>query len=289
VKVQQLTYLISESFKTLLRHKGIISLSIVIMSLSLLVLAVFLLVTDNVMTVLDDTRNELKVYVYLEEGLSTEQIERNYKELLSQVSVKSIVFVSKAEAMEEFEQELGEDQYILESLESNPLPASFRIVLQEGYRDEASIQAFAEQAAAISGVEEVNYGKEFIERFSLLARVFLYVDVVLGIIVIVSSIFIMSNTVRLTILSRQRSIEILRLVGATNRFITTPFIIEGAFQGGLASLVSLALLTGIYFVVVKALPDVAFLGAGKISLYIATCVLLGSVGSYAALRRFLKL
>jgi cell division transport system permease protein len=197
--------------------------------------------------------------------------------------------VSKAEAMQEFEEELGEDQYILESLESNPLPASFRIVLQEGYRDKTSIQSFAEQAARISGVEEVNYGKEFIERFSLIARVFLYVDVVLGIIVIVSSVFIISNTVRLTILSRQRSIEVLRLVGATNRFITTPFIIEGAFQGGLASLVSLALLTGIYLVVVKALPDVAFLGAGTISLYIVTCILLGSIGSYAALRRFLKL
>ena len=265
------------------------SLSVIIMSLTLLVLAVFLLVTDNLLAVLENTREELKVYVYLEEGLTNRDIEQSYKQLLSMNSVKSIVFVSKAEAMAEFENELGEDQFILESLETNPLPASFKITLQEEHRDRSAAQAFAEQAATMKGVEEVNYGKEFLDRFELIARVFLYVDIVLGFIVILSSVFIISNTVRLTILSRQRSIEILKLVGATDRFITTPFIIEGAFQGGLASLVSLALLSGIYLVVTKALPDVAFLDAGKISLYVLTCIFLGSIGSYAALRRFLKL
>lgn len=287
--LQQGFYLVRESFKTLLRHKGIMSLSIVIMSLSLLVLAVFLLVTDNVLTVLDKTRAELKIYVYLEENLTTEDIERNYQQLFSMESVESVVFVSKQEAMAEFERELGEDQFILESLETNPLPASFRVTLLDQHRNKTDIQSFAEQAAAITGVEEVNYGKDFIDRFSLLARVFVYVDIALGCIVILSSVFIISNTVRLTILSREKSIEILKLVGATNRFITTPFIIEGAFQGGIASFVSLALLFGVYIAATRVIPDVAFLGAGKVALYVLTCVLLGSIGSYAALRRFLRL
>jgi cell division transport system permease protein len=287
--VHQALYLVRESFKTLGRHKGIMSLSIIIMSLTLLVLAVFLLVTDNVLAALDRTRGELKVYVYLQDGLTSQDIEQTYKNLLSMASVTSIVFISKAEAMAEFEKELGEDQFILESLEANPLPASFNIMLKDEHKTQTGIQAFAEQAAALNGVEEVNYGKEFLDRFSLIARAFLYVDVVLGLIVILSSVFIISNTVRLTILSRQKTIEILKLVGATNRFITTPFILEGAFQGGLASLVSLGLLSTIYIVVVKALPDVAFLDTGKIVLYVLTCILLGSVGSYAALRRFLRL
>ena len=289
MKIHQASYLIGESFKTLSRHKGIMSLSVIIMSLTLLVLAVFLLVTDNVLAVLDKTRDELKIYVYLEEGLTTNDLEQTYKQLLSMVSVKSIVFVSKSEAMAEFEREFGEDQFILESLETNPLPASFKVELRGEHKNKDRTHEFAEKAAALNGVEEVNYGREFLDRFSLIARVFLYVDVVLGFIVIVSSVFIISNTVRLTILSRQKSIEILKLVGATNRFITTPFIIEGAVQGGLASLVSLAMLSGIYLVTAKALPDVAFLEAGKVSLYVLTCVLLGSIGSYTALRRFLKL
>jgi len=289
VRVQQALYLLTDSLKTLLRHKGVMALSIVIMSLTLLLLAVFLLVTYNVLTVLGKTQAELKVYVYLDDGVTMDQIERNYKELLSMESVESIVFISKDAAMDEFEKDLGEDQFILESLEANPLPASFAITLKEGHKDEGDVQSFAERAAAIDGVEEVNYGKEFLERFSLIARVFLYVDVVLGFIVILSSVFIISNTVRLTILGRQKSIEILKLVGATNRFITTPFIIEGAFQGGLASLISLALLSLIYLFVSRTLPEVAFLDTGKMSVYVLTCILLGSLGSYAALRRFLKL
>lgn len=289
MKIQQALYLLTDSLKTLLRHKGVMTLSVVIMSLTLLLLAVFLLVTDNVLTVLGKTQAELKVYVYLDEGITMDQIERHYKELLSMENVESIVFISKDEAMAEFEKDLGEDQFILESLEANPLPASFAITLKEGYKDEGDVQSFAERVAAIDGVEEVNYGKEFLERFSLIARVFLYVDFVLGFIVILSSVFIISNTVRLTILGRQKSIEILKLVGATNRFITTPFIIEGAVQGGLASLISLALLSLIYLFVSRTLPDVAFLDAGKMSVYVLTCILLGSLGSYAALRRILKL
>lgn len=286
---QQGLYLVRESFKTLRRHKGIMTLSIMIMSFSLLVLAVFLLVTDNVLTVLDKTRAELKIYVYLEENLTSDDIEDTYRQLLSMESVESIVFVSKEQAMAEFEQVLGEDQFILESLETNPLPASFRVMLMDEDRNKTGFQSFAEDATAIGGVEEVNYGKEFIDRFSLLARVFVYVDIVLGSIVILSSVFIISNTVRLTILSREKSIEILKLVGATNHFIATPFIIEGAFQGGIASLVSLGLLAVIYVAAIEVIPGVAFLDPGKIAVYVLTCVVLGSIGSYAALRRFLKL
>ena len=285
----QTLYLIREAFKTLFRHKGIMSLSIVIMSLSLLVLAVFLLVTDNVLTVLDKTREEMKIYVYLEDSMTTRETEDTYKTLLAMETVQAIIFVSKAEAMTEFEQELGEDQFILESLETNPLPASFKVTLQEGYQSREHIEAFSQNVGAMKGVEEVNYGKNFIDKFSLIAQVFLYIDFVLGGIVILSSIFIISNTVRLTIMSRQKSIEILKLVGATNRFITMPFIIEGAFQGGLASFVSLLMLSGIYAIVVRALPDITFLDMNEVLMYMATCVLLGSIGSYTALRRFLKL
>lgn len=286
---QQSLYLIGESFRTIGRHKGVMVLSTVIMSLSLLVLAVFLLATDNVLTLLSQMRSELKVYVYLEDRLTQAQIEVNHRQILSMDGVDTVVFISKDDAMSEFREELGEEANMLESLETNPLPASFRITLNPAMSDMEHAEGIAQTAAQINGVEEVNYGRDFLERFSLIARVFMYVDIVLGAIVLLSSIFIMSNTVRLTILSRRSSIEILKLVGATNRFIRTPFLIEGAFQGALASAVSLALLGVIYTVIRKMLPDMTFLPADKIFLYVVTCVLLGAVGSYAALRRFLHL
>ncbi|MFQ5511227.1 MAG: cell division protein FtsX [Candidatus Krumholzibacteriia bacterium] len=285
----QLAYLARESVRTLRRHKGIMSLSIIIMSLSLLVLAVFLLATDNVTALLDKTVRDFRVYVYLEDGMAQETIEEYHRALFAMDGVETIQFVSKAEALLEFREELGAEQYVLETLRANPLPASFRVTLKGGFADKDRIETFAREVGAMGAVEEVNYGKDFMERFSFLARIFMYVDAVLGGIVVLSSVFIISNTVRLTILSRRRSIEILKLVGATNLFITTPFIMEGAFQGGLASMLSLGMLVGIYVVCQNILPDVAFLAPDRILLYVATCVGLGALGSYAALRRFLKL
>jgi cell division transport system permease protein len=289
LKFHQVTYLIGESFSTLRRHKAVTLLSVVIMSLTLLILAVFLLATDNVLTVLDRARRDMTVFVYLRDDVPKRVVEEHYRRLLSMEEVETVMFISKEQAMAEFRIELGEERLILGALEANPLPASFRVTLGSEYRGKDAIESFAGTIEGMPIVEEVNYGKEFIEQFATLTNAFLYVDLVLGLIVILSSIFIISNTVRLTILSRQKTIEILKLVGATNRFITTPFVIEGAFQAGLASLVSLGLLVPIYTVAKKFLPDLAFLPPEKTGLYVVTCVFLGSLGSFAALRRHLKL
>lgn len=289
MKFHQITYLIGESFGTLGRHKAITLLSVVIMSLTLLVLAVFLLATDNVLTVLDRAQRDMTVFVYLRDDVPTDVVEGQYNRLLSMPEVETVTFISKEQAMAEFRSELGEERSILSALEANPLPASFRVTLGSEYRGKDAIESFAETMGGNPIVEEVSYGKEFIDQFATLTHAFLYVDLVLGLIVVLSSIFIVSNTVRLTILSRQKTIEVLKLVGATNRFITTPFVIEGAFQAGLASLVSLGLLVPIYIVAKRLLPDLAFLPPEKTGLYIVTCVLLGSLGSFAALRRHLKL
>lgn len=289
MKTRQFAYLVSEAFRTVGRHKAVTVLSIVIMSLTLLVLAVFLLATDNVLTFLDSARREMTVFVYLRDDAPQRLIDDEYNRLLRTTEVETAVFITKEQAMREFREELGEERSVLEVLETNPLPASFRVTLKGEYRTQEAIERFAEAMRGGAIVEEVSYGKEFIEQFSAVSRGFLYVDLVLGLIVVLSSVFIISNTVKLTILSRQKSIEVLKFVGATNRFITTPFVIEGAFQAGVSSLVSLALLFGIYAVTKGFLPDLAFLEPDKILLYIVTCVLLGSIGSLASLRRHLRI
>ncbi len=289
MKLNQASYLVREAFATLGRHKGITFLSMVIMGLSLLVLAVFLLATDNVFTFFDQTKQEMKVFVYLEDGVSSTVIEDYYKWLMSMDEVEAVEYISKDQAMVEFREELGDEGSVVDVLESNPLPASYRVTLKSQYREKEEIEKFAGTVGAMNVVEEVNYGKDFIEQLASIMQAFLYVDLVLGLIVIFSSVFIVANTVRLTILSRQKSIEILKLVGATNRFITTPFVIEGAVQGGMAAALSLVLLLVIYFTVKGMLPGIAFLGPNKIVLYTITCILLGAIGSFASLRRHLKL
>jgi cell division transport system permease protein len=281
--------LVSEAFTTLGRHKAVTFLSIVIMSLTLLVLAVFLLATDNVLTFLDRARREMTVFVYVKDDVPARIVQDHYNRLLRMDEVETVMFISKEQAMAEFREELGEERSMLEVLETNPLPASFRVTLKKPYREKAAIERFAASVRDATIVEEVSYGKEFIEQFSAVSRGFLYVDLGLGLIVILSSVFIISNTVRLTIMSRQKSIEVLKLVGATNRFITTPFVVEGAFQAGVASVVSLGLLFGIFLLMKGILPDLSFLEPGKIALYVVACILLGSIGSFASLRRHLRL
>ena len=287
--MHQALFLVSEAFTTLGRHKAVTFLSIVIMSLTLLVLAVFLLATDNVLTFLDRARREMTVFVYVKDDVPVRIVQDHYNRLLRMDEVETVMFISKEQAMAEFREELGEERSMLEVLETNPLPASFRVTLKKPYREKAAIERFAASVRDATIVEEVSYGKEFIEQFSAVSRGFLYVDLGLGLIVILSSVFIISNTVRLTIMSRQKSIEVLKLVGATNRFITTPFVVEGAFQAGVASVVSLALLFGIFLLMKGILPDLSFLEPRKIALYVVACILLGSIGSFASLRRHLRL
>ena len=260
-----------------------------IMSLTLLILAVFLLATDNALTFLDRAKRDMTVFVYLKDEAPDWIVQQQYNQILNMNEVEVVELISKEQAMTEFREELGEERSILEALETNPLPASFRVTLKGEFRNKESIELFVEAIGSMTIVEEIGYGKEFIDQFAALTRAFLYVDLVLGLIVILSSVFIISNTVRLTILSRRKTIEVLKLVGATNRFITTPFIIEGAFQAGLASLVSLAMLFGIYEITRGMIPDIAFLKPDKIALYVLTCALLGSIGSLASLRHHLKL
>jgi cell division transport system permease protein len=286
---QKAAYLVQEAFRTVQRHKGVTAISVVIMSLSLLMLAVFLLATDNLLRIIGDAEQEMAVYVYLEDNVKEDGVMQLYRRLLSMDEVASVVFVSREEALEEFRSELPEeDADLLDALETNPLPNSFWITLKSEFRDRTSLAYFAGQVSQLSGVEEVRYGKDFVDKFSRIIRGVYYVDIVVGFIVILSAIFIISNAVRLTVISRRKNIEILKLVGATNRFITLPFIIEGALQGGFAALFSLALLFALTMFSRRVVPDLSFFSADKSAVFMLTCVLIGSLGSLAALRRYLK-
>jgi cell division transport system permease protein len=178
---------------------------------------------------------------------------------------------------------------LLDALEANPLPNSFWVEPRYEARTKESMAYLAGQIVQMDGIEEVNYGSEFLDKFTAITRGVYYVDIVVGFIVILSAIFIISNAVRLTVISRRKNIEVLKLVGATNRFITMPFIIEGAFQGGIAALFSLLLLFGVTVASRRVVPDLSFFSVEKSAIYLLACVTIASIGSYTALRRYLKL
>lgn len=288
--LQKAIYLTQEAFRTIRRHKVVTTISVVIMSMSLLMLAVFLLATDNLLKIIGQAQQEMKVYVYLEDRVDGDGIQKLHHGLLSFEEAASVVFISREEALEEFRSQLEvEDAELLDALKVNPLPNSFWVTLKPNYRDPTSLAHVAGRMSQLGGVEEVRYGKDFVDKFSRIIRAIYYVDVVVGFVVILSAIFIISNAVRLTVISRKRNIEILKLVGATNRFITMPFIIEGAFQGGVAAVFSLLLLSALTVVSRRVVPDLSFFSFEKSAIFLITCIVIGSLGSFTAVRRYLKI
>lgn len=287
--LRRIFYIIDEALLTVKRHKGLTSISIVIMSLSLLMLAVFLLATDNVLKLVGEAQNEMKMYVYLKDGVSTNDAEALYQKILQEPEVSEVQFVSKEEAMEDFRKQLGDDSDLLGTLRSNPLPNSFSVTPKEEFKTRDAMVTLAGRIEPLAGVEDVKYGREFLDRFASVLKVLYFVNGVVGFIVILSALFIISNAVRLTVISRRKTIEILKLVGATNSYIVAPFIIEGAFQAGVAAFLSLGLLWGVAVLSRRVIPDLNFFSTEKSAVYLLTCVVIGSIGSFFALRRMLKM
>lgn len=286
--LQKTLYLVQEAFRTIKRHKGVTSISVIIMSLSLLMLAVFLLATDNVLKFIGQAQQDTKVYVYLNDGLGESGIQSLHHQLYAMDEVDAVVFISKEEALADFRAQLEEDADLLDALEANPLPNSYWVTLKGDFKTSTELAAFAGRVSQLRGVEEVRYGKEFVEKFSRIIRGIYYVDAVVGFIVILSAIFIISNAVRLTVISRKKNIQILKLVGATNRFVTMPFILEGAFQGGVAAVFSLGLLYIITSISRQVVPELSFFSSEKSAVYMMTCIAIGSIGSLTALRKYLR-
>ncbi len=289
MRLSELGYIIDESALMLKSRKGSTFLSIVIMGLSLLILVVFVLVTLNISGVIGRAGEELRVYVYLEGDIANGAARDMQYRLLGMNGVEEVIYISREEALENFREALGSDSDVLDSLEENPLPDAYRMKLgPEMFRSDI-LSGMAEEIEQWEGIEDVRYGKRWFERGEKLVKGFYMTDLGIGFIVFFSVVFVIANTVRLTILSRRRTIEVMKLVGATNAYIQVPFIIEGALQGVFASLLAVGLLAAIFMFAKRYLSGLVFLGAEWAAGFIVFCALLGALGSFLAMRRFLRM
>jgi cell division transport system permease protein len=282
-------YMIDEMMVNLGRRKGGNTIAVIIMGLSLLILIVFLMVTLNLASLINKTSEEMRLFVYLEDGLEQETVQDIQHRLLGLRGIEEVSFISKDEALIEFREILGEESDLLDELVENPLPDAFRVKPKPGYITSGFLAGIAAESEKWAGVEEVRYGKKWFERGERLAKGIYIIDLALGLIIFLSVIFVIYNTVRLTVLHRRTTIDVMKLVGATNAFIRVPFILEGALQGAAASILAIALLTAIYAFSSRYLPGLVFMRYSALIGFVVFCAILGAVGSYSAMRRFLKL
>jgi cell division transport system permease protein len=201
--------------------------------------------------------------------------------------IDSIIYISKEKAIEEFQKEFDLD--ITEILGENPLPPSFRIQLKPEFHEKDKVEQLQKEFEEWQGVEEVIYRYDLLNAVQQYLKTTLIISFILGSILLVASVLLISNTIRLSILVKKNSIKIMSLVGATPAFIRRPFILEGAIQGAVGALIAI----GGIFLIVKMLSlffhlfkiDFGFIPIGLI----LWAIFLGVLGSWVAIHRHLRL
>lgn len=280
-------YALKETLIAFRRAKGATLISVVSIIFSLTVFGVFLAVTFNLYELAQNLRKRVVLEAYLSDKVDESQA-ITLKHKLAKISgVDKITYVSKEMAAEEFKKDFGIN--LLETVSINPLPSSLRFDLKPGYRTAERASKIATLIKKEAGIEEVDYGGEWVVLLDRAILIMLAIDVGIGIVISIASLFVISNTIHLTVLSRRDSIEIMKLVGATNRFIRRPFVLEGLIQGTLGGAFSAAILYGAGYVIQYYFPDLIFTDTLLPALaLIPLGFFLGGTGSTFSVRRILR-
>ena len=268
------------------------ALSVTTIAFSLYVVGLFGLVALNLQAALRDVEQRVEVVAYLFRGTSTEAITLASQDIAAFPEVQSVSYVSEEDALARARKELVEFKDAYSDLEVNPLPASLEIQLKPGNRDAASVQAVADRLRGYRFVEEVRYGREWVEKLDRLRNIFGFVGLTIGLAFAVVAVVIIGVTIRITVLQRKREIAIMRLVGATNGFIRGPFLIEGAVKGALGGLLAVAMCYGSYLLFRSqgslATSGLIFFQLQQMSLGMLFGTLIGLGGSLVSVGRHLR-
>lgn len=283
-----LSFTFREGFLNLRRAPLLSLTSVAVMGLSLFVLGIFLLITVNLRAAIQAVQRQVEVQVFVNEEILDAELKTLDSFLREHPGVSAVRFLTRDEALAEFRRELSDREYLLEALETNPLPDTFEITLFDDWKSTERIDRIAAEIGGMAGVDEVKYGKEWVGRLNRIIVVLVLVDLFLGIVVALSSLVVVSNTVKLTLIARREMIELMKMVGATIGVIRRPFVIEGVLKGGMAAVLASLLLAGLTAFLAARVPEVVGLSLPMILAFLAFGMFLGGLGSVVSLQGFLR-
>ncbi len=297
--LDKIRYFILRALRNMRQWPFLCSASILTMAVALATVATFFLVVVNVEQLATRWTKEIQVVAYLQKPPAPPDLADLTRKLKKIPEVESVNYVSPATAMQRFKKHLGHDASLLEGLDPELLPASFELGLHSAYRNQQGIAAVIEQLENTLDVDDLRYGQKWLKRFNDFADMLRFIGIILGGFLLLAALFIVSNTIKLTLYARRDELEIMALVGATMRFIKIPFMLEGAIQGllgGLLSLIFLAL--SFVFIISKSLNsfwltptdfDLLFLTVNQQIILVLAGIVLGVLGSLSSLRRFIRI
>ncbi len=262
--------------------------------MSLFILGVFAILVTNMTKMASSLESQIQISAYLNDALTDEGRDEVEKMIKDMKSVSSVEYVTKEKALEILQDRLGEQKKILDALgDSNPLPNAFTVTVKSA----DDVKKTADAIADLYGVEEVKYGQDVAANLFDLTHLIRLFGFFLMLLLTFATIFIISNTIRLTVFARRKEIAIMKYVGATDWFIRWPFILEGmglGFIGGGISAIALksfytAMIAKIsstlaFFPTVGQTPFITYMTIGIIS----AGIFIGILGSTISLKKFLE-
>ena len=294
MKLQTSEYFIQEVFRSLRRNNWMTFASIGTVAVSLFVLGVFLLLVLNMNRMASALESQVQISVYLEDGLSADDRQDIASDIEALQGIESIRYISKDEAKARLEDRLGDQKYLLDALgDKNPLPDSFEVVV----KSPDLVETAAKAIDRMDGVQEAKYGQDVIEHLFAITRLIRIFGLVLMVLLAGATLFIISNTIRLTVFARRKEIAIMKYVGATDWFIRWPFLLEGMVLGFVGGVIAAVALRSFYAAMAAKITDTLtffpLMPQYPSMNYITVALLLagmaiGALGSALSLKRFLK-
>lgn len=264
------------------------ALSAAMIGLSLLVVGLFGVATWNVNRVLDEVEDRVEIVAYLRDSASPREVTALQEALVERPDVAEVFYVSREQALQVARRDMAEFDSIFSSLDTNPLPASLEIRMVPAYRDADGVRAVAAAAGEAPIVEDVRFGADWLDKVFLLRRVAGAASVVLGATFGLVAALIIGAAVRISIFARKEEIEIMHLVGAADRFIRGPFLLEGLFTGMLGGAAALGATFVVYRVLSGRVVELAWIPVEWVAIGLAAGALLGMMASAVAVRRYLR-
>ena len=294
MKLSTSEYFIKEVYTSFKRNIWMTLASIFTVVLSLFILGFFSIVILNLNKMADTLESQVQISVYLKDDLSQEEIDET-KETLSKIEgLQDIKFTTREEAMKNFKERLGDKQFLLDALDdTNHLPNSFSLTVTSP----PQVKTIADTAAALDSVESASYSQDIINHLFNLTHLIRLIGIALIILLTGAAIFIISNTIRLTVFARRKEIAIMKYVGATDWFIRWPFLLEGIclgfIGGGLATIFLYIVYNQVTQEIYEAMaffpliPQHPFIDYISLAILVAG-IIIGALGSTISLKRFLK-
>lgn len=292
-------YFFSEAFSNLWANRFNNFVSIAIISFSLFTLGLFLITAQNLNRFISRWTENIQIGVFLNKNINREETSALESMIKTSPVVERYRYISKEEALQRFRSYYPALSEMTDALNSNPFPHSYELVIRKEFQNKSGVKDLVNELRAKEIVDDVEYDQEWIERVQFMIRFVKLVGAIFGGILIFTATFSISNVIKLMVLTRRDEIEIMRLVGATNRFIKGPFLAEGIIHGLLGGLFAILLLFVVYSVVMVKVSHLnapflseayfRFLSAPMIAAIMSGGMIVGFFGSLFSLRKLLRI